>query len=193
MPDRLIPADHAEHRAMVQEAKEHLGKVAPRYRAQLARFLDLGEEPESMLLLAVLDADLVGVAVWTNSAVELGALVLFLRNHAPTACHGSHEKRLAWQARIAELVATEPEEDVDPETADTDPPPPGGVVFEEREVGELVPDLVPLPPPGVVLPSQTDGLRYVASPEAPLIRWGNVGGPSSIQLGTSEPEGGSGG
>jgi hypothetical protein len=139
---RVIPADRVEHRAMVAPAKEKLGLAPPEIRGQLARYLDLGEEPESIFLRRALANNFHGAVITCSNPAALKPLAELLFTQMPAVAWGSPERCLAWQQRVAELVAEEGElerHDTEPAPAipdlivHTDPPPPGGVVFEEPE------------------------------------------------------------
>jgi hypothetical protein len=120
------PVALAEHRVVTAKAKDHLGMVLPEYRGQLVRFVDLGEEP-SALVCSVIDghfhypppAELTGIALW-------------LAYHAPAECWGSRGRRIAWQVRVAAMVAGE-DDDVENLVRDTERP---GAIEEEDEAAQ---------------------------------------------------------
>jgi hypothetical protein len=95
------------HVALVTEAKLHLGIVAPSLRGQLARYLDLGQQPDS-LLCSVLDSD--DFAIVEAEHVPMTGLFWWLARFAPPECHGTRERRIAWQVRVAAMVAGEDDE-----------------------------------------------------------------------------------
>jgi|1185.fasta_scaffold09525_3 hypothetical protein len=80
-------------------AKSALTIVSPALRGQLARYLDLGEEPSALVCNAI-----DGHA--STLGPESAGLLWWLAHNAPAECWGSREKRLAWQLeRAAELAA----------------------------------------------------------------------------------------
>jgi hypothetical protein len=124
----LIPTnDQAHHIAVVAEAKDHLGMVAPDWRGELARYLDFGEEPGG-LVCAILDNSL-SRAITEDYVPDLAVrardafgLISWLVNHAPPGTHGSRMQRMAWQERVSKLVADQFDDEVDVEARDTERP-----------------------------------------------------------------------
>jgi hypothetical protein len=117
MTDRFA-LDH--HVALATEAKSHLGIGAPSLRGQLARYLDMGTEPGS-LLCSVLDSDDLAV-IEAGNVPPLAGLFWWLAKHAPRECYGSKEKRLAWQKRVWDLICDEAEAEENGEIRDTERP-----------------------------------------------------------------------
>jgi hypothetical protein len=126
----ILTNDQAHHVAIIAEAKDHLGMVAPDWRGELARYLDFGEEPGG-LVCAILDNSL-RRAISEDYVPELASragdawrLIVWLINHAPPGTHGSREIRLAWQKRVWNIVCdeAEAEENGETETRDTERPP----------------------------------------------------------------------
>jgi hypothetical protein len=116
-----IADDLALHIALTTEAKSHLGIVAPELRGQLARYLDIGAEPDS-LLCAVLDSEELAV-IEAGNVPPLAGLFWWLAKHAPRECYGTREKRLAWQKRVWDLICDDAEaEENGVEVRDTERP-----------------------------------------------------------------------
>lgn len=115
MADRT-PAQ-AHHAELVAEAKKQLGKVPGHLRGELARFLDLGEQPRE-LLCAVLDNELCLTLTLVSDVQALPGLVEWLCTDAPEECWGSYATRVEWQARVAAIASGG---DVDEEPEDNEP------------------------------------------------------------------------
>lgn len=111
--------DQSAHIALVETAKKHLGMVAPDFRGQLARYLDLGEEPRDPMLIGMLDSSL-GDSFYLRAG-ELATVFAWLAHHAPKECWGTRESRLAWQAHVS-AIATQVADEDGVELRDTERP-----------------------------------------------------------------------
>jgi hypothetical protein len=145
----------AQHYSLVDEAKTNLKKIPEHLRGGLLRYLDAGIEP-GRFLCSVLDNDLCEAALRCSddparADATLHQLCSFLWNFAPSRCHGSKEKRLAWQAEVSALFAR------DSETADTEPP---AEPFEEIPALEVPVDPTLMAPVGGVVFAPNDETRF---------------------------------